>query len=226
MEENEKNYLDWEGLQEYHGKMEERLQETEKTSSWAFNDLEERKANINDVYTKSQLNNLITTPNQQYVTVSSFQDLPQVGSPDTIYRVGGESVVGYSEYGWDGTDYVKLDDKNVGIDTIATANSSNLITSGAVYNLITKEVNLIGDTVNLNPNVFYKLGSRSSLTVTFIQGNVGELNEYMFEFTSTTDNFTLNIPTGVKWVEDPEITNGYTYQVSILNNLAIIVGWE
>lgn len=211
MEVNEIKYLDWEGLQEYHGKIEEKLQE---------------KANISDVYTKSQINNLVTTPNQQYVTVNSLQDLPQTGSPDTIYRVGGESVVGYSEYGWDGTKYIKLSDKNVGTDTVATANSSNLITSGAVYDLITKEVTLTGTTVNLNPNVFYKLGSRSSLTVTFVQGNVGELNEYMFEFTSTTDDFTLNMPSGVKWVEDPEINNGYTYQVSVLNNLAIIIGWE
>jgi hypothetical protein len=52
------------------------------------------------------------------------------------------------------------------------------------------------------------------------------LNEYAFEFTSTTDDFTLNMPRGVKWIEEPEILEGYTYQVSVLNNLAIIAGWE
>ena len=212
MAENEKNYLDWEGLQEYHGKIEEIFQE---------------KANISDVYTKSQINNLVTTPNQQYVTVNSYQDLPQPGSTDTIYRVSGGNAVGYSEYGWDGTEYIKLSDKNVGTDTVATANSSNLITSGAVYNLITKEVTLSGSsTISLNPNTFYKLGSRSSLTISLVQGVQGELNEYAFEFTSTTDDFTLNMPRGVKWIEEPEILEGYTYQVSVLNNLAIIAGWE
>ena len=212
MAENEKNYLDWEGLQEYHGKIEEIFQE---------------KANISDVYTKSQINNLVTTPNQQYVTVNSFQDLPQPGSTDTIYRVSGGNAVGYSEYGWDGTEYIKLSDKNVGTDTVATANSSNLITSGAVYNLITKEVTLSGSsTISLNPNTFYKLGSRSSLTISLVQGVQGELNEYAFEFTSTTDDFTLNMPRNVKWIEEPEILEGYIYQVSILNNLAIIAGWE
>ena len=212
MAQNEKNYLDWEGLQEYHQKLEEKFQE---------------KANVDDVYTKSQINNLVTTPNQQYVTVNSYQDLPQPGSTDTIYRVSGGNAVGYSEYGWDGTTYIKLSDKNVGTDTVATANSSNLITSGAVYNLITKEVTLSGSsTISLNPNTFYKLGSRSSLTISLVQGVQGELNEYAFEFTSTTDDFTLNMPRGVKWIEEPEILEGYTYQVSVLNNLAIIAGWE
>lgn len=42
------------------------------------------KANISDVYTKEQVNNLIR-PDQNYVTVATISNLPRPGSTDTIY---------------------------------------------------------------------------------------------------------------------------------------------
>lgn len=65
-----------------------------------------------EIYSKTEVNNLITTPNQQYVTVATYASLPGTGSADTIYRVsnynGSTSHVDatmYSEYAWNGTDY-------------------------------------------------------------------------------------------------------------------------
>ena len=79
------------------------------------------KANASDVYTKSQtytkteVNGLVDTPHQNYVTVSTYASLPASGSADTIYRVsnydGSTSqvdVTKYSEYAWDGSAYVFL----------------------------------------------------------------------------------------------------------------------
>jgi hypothetical protein len=77
----------------------------------------------------------------------------------------------------------------------------------------------------MRPNNLYKLGVRGALEVVFRQGNPGYVNEYMFEFTSNTDSFSLTVPSGVKWLYEPEITSGNTYQVSILNNLAVIAEW-
>lgn len=76
---------------------------------------------LNDRYTKDQtyskteLNNLITTPNVNHVTVPTYPSLPATGSANTVYRVsnynGSTSQVDasvYSEYAWDGSDYVLL----------------------------------------------------------------------------------------------------------------------
>lgn len=83
-----------------------------------------------ETYSKEQLNNLITTPEQEYVTVvaddqttAATDVLPPTGEADTVYRVGnwdGEQYdpTVYSEYAWDGTDYVFLDKKEY---TLATA---------------------------------------------------------------------------------------------------------
>ena len=67
------------------------------------------------------------TPITNVVTVAS---LPQTGNVNTLYRVAGTNT--YSEYGWDGTQFVKLDEKEYGIDDVPTAGSNNLVKSGGV----------------------------------------------------------------------------------------------
>ena len=77
------------------------------------------------------------------------------------------------------------------------------------------------------PNVLNKWGKIKSLTINSFQGaQEGYVNEYMLEFTVNGDDFTLTLPEGVRWVEEPTWENGYTYQVSIVNNLAVFAGWE
>ena len=77
------------------------------------------------------------------------------------------------------------------------------------------------------PNELNKWGKIKSLTINSFQGTQeGHVNEYMLEFTVSGDNFTLTLPEGVRWVEEPTWENGYTYQVSIVNNLAVFAGWE
>lgn len=64
---------------------------------------------------EDEVRGLVDTPHQEYVTVSTYSGLPASGSEDTIYRVsnydGSTSQVAadvYSEYAWDGTQYVFL----------------------------------------------------------------------------------------------------------------------
>lgn len=75
----------------------------------------DNKYDKDETYSKEELNNLITTPNQDYVTVDTYSSLPATGKADTVYRVsnydGEQSQVDatkYSEYAWDGTQYVFL----------------------------------------------------------------------------------------------------------------------
>ena len=77
----------------------------------------------NETYTKEELNNLITTPNQKYVSVTATDQttavtdvLPAIGLADTVYRVGNwdgsqYDVTKYSEYAWNGKDYVHISTK-------------------------------------------------------------------------------------------------------------------
>ena len=77
----------------------------------------------NETYTKEEVNNLITTPNQKYVSITATEQttvvtdvLPATGAADTIYRVGNwdgskYDVTKYSEYAWNGKDYVHLSTK-------------------------------------------------------------------------------------------------------------------
>ena len=77
------------------------------------------------------------------------------------------------------------------------------------------------------PNELNKWGKIKSLTINSFQGaQEGHVNEYMLEFIVSGDDFTLTLPEGVRWVEEPTWENGYTYQVSIINNLAVFAGWE
>ena len=62
---------------------------------------------ITNAYTKTEVNDLVDTPHQNYVTVQTYSDLPATGSADTIYRVSSYdgsvpevNVTKYSEYAW------------------------------------------------------------------------------------------------------------------------------
>ena len=68
-----------------------------------------------ETYTKTEVNGLVDTPHQEYVTVDAYANLPATGSKDTVYRVsnynGSTSQVDasvYSEYAWNGSQYVFL----------------------------------------------------------------------------------------------------------------------
>ena len=81
--------------------------------------------------------------------------------------------------------------------------------------------------VAIHPNVLNVWSSPiGSLSVTFNAGSSGRPNEYMLEFTVSGNSFMLTLPSNVRWANEPEWQDGYTYQVSVLDNLAIYAGWE
>lgn len=78
-------------------------------------------------------------------------------------------------------------------------------------------------TKQIKPNTFYKFGGLASITITLATGKRDILNEYMFEFVSGSTPTTLLLPETVKWSggSAPTIEANKTYQVSIVNNLAV-----
>ena len=79
-------------------------------------------------------------------------------------------------------------------------------------------------TFTLTPNIFHVWGTVTSLTLTLATASTTTMDEFMFQFTSGTTATTLSLPSTVKWVAEPEIEAGMTYQVSIVNNIAVIGG--
>ena len=79
-------------------------------------------------------------------------------------------------------------------------------------------------TFTLTPNIFHVWGTVASLTLTLATASTTTMDEFMFQFTSGTTATTLSLPSTVKWVAEPEIKAGMTYQVSIVNNIAVIGG--
>ena len=78
-------------------------------------------------------------------------------------------------------------------------------------------------TKQIKPNTFYKFGEVTNLTISFAAEESGIINEYMFEFVSGATPTTLSLPDSVKWSggSAPTIEASKTYQVSIVNNLAV-----
>jgi len=183
--------------------------------------INQQKYDKSEVYTKAEVNSLVTTPDQQYVTVAATAQttdvtdvLPATGSADTIYRVacwGGSQydTSVYSEYAWNGTAYVLMDVKAsyAGIPVVEQTQSE----------------------VTIEPNKLNIWSTPiSTLTILFASGVTGYVNEYMIQFTCPSNAATtLTLPSGIQWAnEDLEPEAGYTYQISILDGLAVFAGWE
>lgn len=83
-----------------------------------------------------------------------------------------------------------------------------------------------GDTTfTLTPNTFHRWGEVSYLSLTLATPSDSTIyNEYMFEFVSGSTATTLLLPDTLKWVAEPSIEAGHTYQCSIVNNIGVIAG--
>ena len=158
------------------------------------------KADASDVYTKSEtyskteVNNLITTPNQQYVSVTATAQttavtdlLPATGAADTIYRVGNwdgtqynDSV--YSEYVWNGSAYIKLSTKSqVGEVYDISANHAD-----------TKYADLAAALGTNGANIPQSL-QRGGMSIKFVQSSDNKYVQYLYVGTSTDDADFTNI---------------------------------
>jgi hypothetical protein len=79
--------------------------------------------------------------------------------------------------------------------------------------------------MQINPNILYIFGTMTSLNLTLATPTDStRVNEYMFEFTSGATATTLTLPSSVKWIGSNGVAASMVYQVSIVNNLAVMGG--
>ena len=79
-------------------------------------------------------------------------------------------------------------------------------------------------TFAITPNVLHVWGEVAALNLTLADETSGVVNEYMAQFTSGTTATVLTLPETVKYIGDDTIEADKTYQVSIINNLAVLGG--
>ena len=77
-------------------------------------------------------------------------------------------------------------------------------------------------TIEIAPNVLNLWGEVTELDITLAEGKAGVVNEYMFQFTSGDVATTLILPSEIKWASTPTIQANKVYQISIVNNLAVM----
>lgn len=113
-------------------------------------------------------------------------------------------------------------------------NFNDYYTKEEVDSLFAKKVELIEvanaqEELPIDPNKFYKLTNPVGYKLSVILNaptETGIVNEYMLEF-KVADGFEWECA-GIRWIdgEAPDWEVGSTYQVSILNGLAVAAGWE
>lgn len=87
----------------------------------------------------------------------------------------------------------------------------------------TSIINQISNNVEIQPNCLNVWGEIASLTITLATpSDTSIVNEYMIQFTSGATATTLVLPDTITWMSEPTINANATYQISIINNLAII----
>lgn len=130
----------------------------------------------------------------------------------------------------DKTELANKQDTLVSGTNIKTINGETILGSGDIE--IEGEPTAIVDhrtndtTFELTPNVLHKWDEVASLTLTLGAETPNIVNEFMIQFTSGTTATQLSLPETVKWLNTPEIAANMVYQISILNNLAVIGGWS
>lgn len=82
-------------------------------------------------------------------------------------------------------------------------------------------------TATIQPNVLNVWGEVATLDITLATpSDTSIVNEYMVQFTSGATATQLVLPDTIEWMSEPIINANATYQLSIINNLAVIGEWS
>ena len=175
---------------------------------------------INNNVEELKLKSIFLADETYYCPITVACSTQSQGSGVMIFMTGYQGSQFYPDLG---PDYITT------LSIRAQLNNQELIDAGVVVRRVPARA--AKEDVNTNiktikPNVFYRWFSpQTSLNITLEpHENDNIVNEYMFEFQSGATPTTLSLPSSVKWVETPTIEANKTYQVSIVNDIAIIVG--
>lgn len=83
-------------------------------------------------------------------------------------------------------------------------------------------------TKQILPNIYYKFGEVTNLTITLGAETTGISNQYRFKFISGATPTTLSLPASVKYPKGRQLTveANTTYEINIEDNLLTWEGWD
>lgn len=124
----------------------------------------------------------------------------------------------------------ELNDKGY-LTSVKTINGQSITGSGNVVIGYKPLQTSTSSSMTLTPNVYHRNTSTSLSSLTITLGSVSDdtiLNEYLVEFTTRSTGTTVNLPSGVKWLngETPTFEASTTYQISIVNNLGVVAKFK
>lgn len=112
---------------------------------------------------------------------------------------------------------------------ILDAKSIEILVNQFFFGIATETYN--SAELTLVPNRIINVGEQKSLTITLAEYNSWDNDfeldftpEYMLEFISGETPTNLTLPADVKFPEEPTIEANKRYQLSIVNNIALLVG--
>ena len=106
-----------------------------------------------------------------------------------------------------------------GSDSITWTVDRGITQMNAYYKYVTNET-----VRTIEPNEFYMWDEVASLDLSFAEEILNATNEYTFQFTSGATPTSLTLPDTIQWVNgEPNIEANKTYQVSIVNNIGLII---
>ncbi len=143
--------------------------------------------------------------------------------------------VNVSEDGFPSITIPEADAENIGVVYLdgEVQENSKAVTGAAVMTYVknaveTPVVNHTETTVEIAPNVLNMWGEVAELNITLAdipENKEKVVNEYIIQFTSGETPTVLALPSEIKWWNDkiPVIAENMTYQISILNGLAVFL---
>ena len=160
---------------------------------------------------------------QAHQDISVKQD--KLVSGTNIKTINGQSILGSGD--------IAISANITETDPVFTASPAHTITADDIsaWNDKMDETPVLnhgtGDTTcSIAPNIFHLWGTVTSLNITLATPDDSTiLNEYMFQFTSGATATVLSLPSDIVWISEPTIEASKTYQISIVNNLAVIGGF-
>ena len=117
---------------------------------------------------------------------------------------------------------------SVKVDNVSKTPSSGAVDLGYVNK---KLITSTASSMTLSPNIYYRNTNTSLSTLTITLGSVSNnniINEYFVEFTTRSSGTSISLPSTIKWAngETPTFEASTTYQISIVNNLGVVIKFK
>ena len=117
---------------------------------------------------------------------------------------------------------------SVKVDNISKTPSTGVVDLGYINKQL---ITSTESSMTLSPNIYYRNTNADLSTLTIALGSVSNsniINEYFVEFTTSSSGTTISLPSTIKWAngETPTFEASTTYQISIVNNLGVVITFK